>query len=87
VLDGKWWILLLLLLLISFMAYRAYKFFFAPRPTFRPIPDAGGSGVDEGTSALSINSQILLSPDIADGLYRVNTDEPNLIKSIRSEND
>jgi hypothetical protein len=85
--DGKWWIFLIILLLISFAGYRLYKFLFAPRPTFSPVLDAGGASVDEASTPLAINSQILLSPDIADGLYRVNTEEPNLIKSIRSEND
>ncbi|MBC8028563.1 MAG: PKD domain-containing protein [Pyrinomonadaceae bacterium] len=83
----SWWKYLLVALLIAFVGYRTYGLLFAPRPTFRPVPDAGGSGVDEVTNPLAINSQILLKPGIADGLYRVNTDEPNLVRSIRREND
>jgi hypothetical protein len=85
--ERNWWKYLLVALLISFVGYRTYGLLFAPRPTFRPVPDAGGSGVDEVTNPLAINSQILLKPDIADGLYRVSTAEPNLVRSIRREND
>jgi hypothetical protein len=83
----NWWKYLLIALLIVFVAYRTYRFLFAPRPTFRPLRDAGSSEVDEGTKALAINAQILLRPDIADGQYRISTDEPNLVRSVRREND
>lgn len=86
-LDQDWWKYLIIALLISFVGYWTYRFLFAPRPTFRPVPDAGGSGVDEATNPLAINSQILLRPDIADGLYRISTEEPNLVRSVRREND
>ena len=85
--QSDWWKYLLVVLLISFVGYRVFKMLFTPRPTFRAVPDAGGSDVDEGKNALAINAQILFSPDIADGLYRVSTTEANLVRSIRSEND
>ena len=82
----NWWKYLLIALLISFLGYRTYRFLFAPRPIFRPLPDAGSSEVDEGTKPLAINSQILLRPDIADGQFRVSTDEPDFVRSVRREN-
>ncbi|HWN07787.1 MAG TPA: PKD domain-containing protein [Pyrinomonadaceae bacterium] len=86
-LGQNWWKYLLILVLIAFVGYRTFKVLFAPRPTFRPVPDAGDSSVDEVTNALAINSQIHLNPDIADGLYSVNTEEPNLVRSITTEDD
>lgn len=81
-----WWYLLIVLL-VAGGGYWAFKALFVPRPTFRPLRDAGSSAVDEETNPLAINSQVLLKPDIADGLYRVSTDEPDLVRSIRREND
>jgi hypothetical protein len=86
--DGQnWWKYLLVALLIAVVGYRTYRFLFAPRPTFSPVRDPGSSAVDEETKALAINAQILLRPDIADGEYRISTDEPNLVRSVRREND
>ena len=85
--ERNWWKYLSVALLISFVGYQTFKTIFAPRPTFRSVPDAGGAGVDEETNPLAINAQILLHPDIADGLFRVSATEPNLVRSIRREND
>lgn len=85
--KGNWWKYLLIALLIILVSYRTFRFLFVPRPTFRPVRDAGSSAVDEKTNALAINAQVLLRPDIADGDYRVSTDEPNLIRSVRREHD
>ena len=58
-----------------------------PRPTFRSRKDSGASEVDQEGKPLSIESQILLKPNITDGQYLVGTDEGNLIQSVRREND
>jgi hypothetical protein len=81
-----WWYLLIALL-VAGGGYWAFKALFVPPPTFRSRSDAGSSQVDQEGKPLAIESQILLKPNIAEGKYRVGTDEGNLIRSVKRENE
>jgi hypothetical protein len=67
--------------------YWTFKALLPPRPTFSSNSDPGSSDVDAGGKPLTIESQILLKPNIAEGDYLVAVDEGTLIQSVRREND
>ncbi|MEK6283266.1 MAG: PKD domain-containing protein [Acidobacteriota bacterium] len=85
-LPTNWWIYLAIALLLTFVAYQIYRALFVPRATFHANRDTGNSEVDAGAKGLSINSQVLLRPNVSEGHYLVHSDEPNIVRSVRREN-
>jgi PKD repeat protein len=85
-LPKNWWVYLLIALLLIFVAYQIYRSLFMPRATFHPTRDTGSSEVDAGAKGLTINSQVLLRPNLSEGQYLVHTDEGDIIRSVRREN-
>jgi hypothetical protein len=85
-LENWWKYLIVALLFISFVGYRTLRKIFAPRATFRSIPDVGGADVNDGMQALAITSQVLLRPNLATAEYEVHTDEAEFVRSVRREN-
>lgn len=81
-----WWYVLIALLVVG-GGYWTFKALLPPRPTFSSNSDPGSSDVDAGGKPLTIESQILLKPNIAEGEYLVAADEGTLIQSVRREND
>jgi hypothetical protein len=80
----SWW-LYLLVLAFAFVSYRSVKAALTPRPSFSSHLDAGGADVDEGTQPLAIESQVILTPHIADAEYKVKPDDASLIGSVRRD--
>jgi PKD domain len=75
----------LLTLLVVFLAYKAAKYFLVPRPKFVPHVDPGVSRVGAG-KPLTIDLQLALDPNLAEGQYGIETAEGSLIKSERGSN-
>ena len=85
-LRNNWWVYLLIALLLLFVAFQFYKALFVPRTTFHANRDMGSSELDPESRGLSINSEVLLRRNVAEGQYMVHTDEPNIVRSVRREN-
>jgi hypothetical protein len=75
-------------LLLLFVGYQIYRSLFVPRASFHPNRDMGTSEVDatSATKGLSITSQVLLRPNVSEGQYVVDTDDGNIVRSVRREN-
>lgn len=87
-LPDNWWVYLLILLLLLFVGYQLYRSLFVPRASFHPNLDMGSAEVDATatTKGLSITSQVLMRPNLSEGQYVVQTDEGNIVRSVRREN-
>jgi hypothetical protein len=87
-LPNNWWVYLLIILLLIYVGYQTYRSLFIPRASFHPNRDIGTSEVDatSATKGLSITSQVLLRPNVSEGEYVVDTDEGNIVRSVRREN-
>jgi PKD repeat protein len=79
-----WWLLLLALALIA--AYQAVKMYLASQLTFRPVVDTGVTHFEHGAEPLGINFEMVLSPNVSEGQYGLETDETRFIRSERSSN-
>ena len=86
--PNNWWVYLLILLLLGFVGYQLYRSVLVPRASFHPNLDMGSSEVDATatTKGLSITSQVLMRPNLSEGQYVVQTDEGNIVRSVRREN-
>lgn len=81
--SDDWWKYLLIVLLLAGGAYWAWTALVPPRPSFAAHPDLGGAEVNAGAQPLSIESQIILNPNVAEGQYLVYGEEPNIVRSVR----
>jgi PKD repeat protein len=79
-----WWLLLLALALIA--TYQAVKMYLASQLTFRPVVDTGVTHLEHGAEPLGINFEMVLSPNVSEGQYELETDETRFIRSERSSN-
>jgi len=83
-LDQNWWKYLLIILLALFIAYRAVKLLFPPRVTFEPHIDPGVAALSPESGPMSIDFQLQLNPNVAEGEYGLETYEESFIRSERS---
>jgi hypothetical protein len=84
-LADDWWKYALLTLLLGFVGYTVFRSLLVSRPTFRAFKDAGGSHIGGGLRDLTINSQVILRPNLSEGEYLVYTEEVDVVKSLRRE--
>jgi PKD domain len=82
--SNWWWLLLLALALIA--TYQAVKMYLASQLTFRPVVDTGVTHFEQGAEPLGINFEMVLSPNVSEGQYGLETDETSFIRSERSSN-
>ena len=82
--NNWWWLLLLALVLIA--AYQAVKMYLASQLTFRPVVDTGVTHFERDAEPLGIDFEMVLSPNVSEGQYELETDETRFIRSERSSN-
>lgn len=80
--NNWWWLLLILLALIA--AYQAWKMYLASQLTFKAVTDPGVTDLEQSKEGMGIDFELVLDPNISEGQYELETDEPSFIKSERS---
>ncbi len=81
---SNWWWLVLALLLLP-IGYWLWKWVVGPSAIVAVHPDLGKAEVGAGATGFSIDSEILLRPDVSNAKYDVAMTEP-VVKNLRREN-
>jgi hypothetical protein len=83
-LRDDWWKYLLILLLLAYPAYKIGKWWAGSRPKIHTFPDLGTATVSDA-SGLTIDTNVVLSPNVSLGEHLVSSDA-DVVKSVRREN-
>jgi PKD repeat protein len=84
--KDNWWKWLLIALIVLVVGYQAAKMILAPRLTVRSYMDSGVSALEQEKEPLELNFQLLLSPNVSEGSYFIESPETDFIRSERRSN-
>jgi PKD repeat protein len=84
--KDNWWKWLLIALIALVVAYQASKLILAPRLTVRSYIDPGVSALEQEREPLELNFQLVLSPNVSEGSYFIESPETDFIRSERRSN-
>lgn len=84
--KDNWWKWLLIALIVLVVGYQAAKLILAPRVTVRSYMDSGVSALEQDKEPLELNFQLLLSPNVSEGSYFIESPETDFIRSERRSN-